>query len=371
MSRLLIGLTVVLGVLVWTNSRIDRRREARRLDESAFVSLGGLKNVELDMVAGLEVRTGTATESWRYSLRDGDWRYPGYFNAYVEKPRIQSLLDSVLNGLGTKIIRRQKDSHYGLNPEKAVKLTFLDDKDKLLMEAWLGRIVPGRSANASYMKIAKAPGIYLIHKNLQPLLTAPPPKGEGPASQARQAPMIDSRVFPGVFGRKGVSKVFFRGRKGYQLKDLFRVEIEKDENGSTGKMPAGHPPAGRELEGPRIEWHGNFAGKKEVFLTSNVSAYVGFLSQLRYETIVDGASRAAKNFRAVGGRIVLEDREGEKDTLEVGGKDRKGRVYIRNRTTGQVFTIAANKAAMLFPARSTLMNKVKGLSPYIFLNIPQ
>lgn len=370
MNRLLIGLTVALGVLMWTNSRVDRRREARRLDESAFVSLGSLKNVGVDNVAGLEVRTGTATESWRYSLRDGDWRYPGYFNAYVEKPRIQSLLDSVLNGLGTKIIRRQKDSHYGLTAEEAVKLTFLDDKDKLLMEAWLGRVVPGRSANASYMKIAKAPGIYLIHKNPRPLLTPSPPKGKGPGSHARQAPMIDSRVFPGALGRRSVSKVLFRGRTGYQLKDLFRVEIERDES-SPGKMPAGRPPAGREPEGPRVEWHGNFAGKKEVFLMSNVSSYVNFLSQLRYETIVDGNSRAAKNFRASGGRIVLEDREGEKDTLEVGGKDRKGRVYIRNRTTGQVFTIAANKAAMLFPARSTLMNKVKGLSPYIFLNIPQ
>ncbi len=307
MNRLLIGLTVALGILMWTSSRIDRRRQARRVEESAFVSLGALKNVKIDSVAGLEVRIGTRTESWRYSLCDGAWRYPGYFNAYVETPKIQALMNGVLNGLGTKIVRRQKDTHYGLTLEKAVKLTFLDDKDKPLMEAWLGKVIAGRSANASYMKTAKERDICLIHTNPHHLLAVHGPGGPRSAGlPSAQAPMIDTRVFPGFFGRKSVSKVLFRGRKGYQLKDLFRVEIEKDESSSPGKMPADHTPAGREPEGPRIEWHGNFAGKKEVFLTSNASAYVGFLSQLRYETIVDGTSRAAKNFRRIGADIKAE-----------------------------------------------------------------
>ena len=61
--------------------------------------------------------------------------------------------------------------------------------------------------------------------------------------------------------------------------------------------------------------------------------------------------------------LYLEDEEGTIDTLAIGAADDRGH-YLRLHTTGHVFTITPERAALLFPTRSSLLDTLPQPSPY-------
>ena len=62
--------------------------------------------------------------------------------------------------------------------------------------------------------------------------------------------------------------------------------------------------------------------------------------------------------------VYLKDEAGIVDTLETGNRDAAGNLYIRHRTTGQVFTILPRKAELLFPTARALLDTLPKPSPY-------
>ncbi len=349
MNRLLTIAFIVLGVLIAADRLFQMRQNDRRVHASHLRPLAASPAWSAEKIKQVQIARGVAATPWTYRRRDGTWRYPANFDAYAQADRIEQLLGGILQSLGTIVSTDPAAAaHYGLAPEQALIVRLADAPGADVFEVWVGRAVPGRDTGESYMKTAGSDTIYHMHANprlaLQPIIPGKPP-------------MVDPYVLPRALARKPIVRITY----GQLPRTLRRVETAPPRPLRSGQLP----------EGPIHEWYGTFGGREQTCNNASVYAFTGFLSRLRYEKLHDHhAAGIDYGFASPGGKLYLKDEAGMVDTLETGNRDGSGNVYLRHRTTSQVFTITPRKAELLFPTARTLLDTLQKPSPYQMVEPP-
>jgi hypothetical protein len=190
------------------------------------------------------------------------------------------------------------------------------------------------------MKAADSDTIYHMHTDprlaLQPVIPGKPP-------------MVDPYVLPRALSRKPIVRITF----GHPPRTLRRQ----------GVKPAAPQFPGRPPEGPTYAWR--LDKEEQACNAASVYAFTGYLTRLRYEELhAPHATGMNYGFSPGGSKLHLEDVGGVVDTLEIGGKEASGNVFLHHRTTGQVFTITSRKADLLFPTVQALLDTLPRPSPY-------
>ena len=336
MTRPLVVLLALVGVLVGADHLLRRNQESRRLQES---TLRPLARLQVERVAKLRIESGR--NSWDYVMRDGIWYCPDHFDVFVRGDRIERLLGGLLQGLATVVGADPGDvRRFGLTPERALKVHLKDRTGIPLLEVWVGRGAPGPAAGEAYVKLAAADTVYHLHANPRLVLD------EG------RPPMADPYVLPRALERSSVARVTFERQAPYPLRHLRRLQMADIPPSLSGLPP----------QRPTYEWRAGFAAREQACVSSSVFAYLSFLGRLRYEEL--RGPQEGGLFSEAPDRLVLEYSGGGVDTLEVGGRDAKSNILIRHRTTGQVRTIAPAKGALLFPASEVLLDTLPSPTPY-------
>ena len=333
MKRLLAILFVVAVALIVADHSQRAARRSARLHASA---LRPLAPVAVEQVGAFQIAAGG--RSWTYVQRDSSWRYPAYFDAFVQSNRVDQYLKSLLQATGTVVGSEPGDwQHFGLAPGRAVKTDLVDPAGKGLLSAWIGRGAPGPGAAESYVRLASADTVYHLHAN--PLL----------ALDNANPPMLDRRVLPQVLARRSIAKITFEHQG--PLQTLRRVETA-----AFAAAPGASP------EGPTYAWLAAFAAAEDTVLNANAFAYTSFLTRLIYEALHD--PRTPNALVPLVGKLHLEDDAGTVDVLEVGGPNAEGHTYLRHATTGHLYSLSAPKAALLFPSQTALTDTLPDPSPY-------
>ena len=97
MTRWLVALASVLAVLVLIE---DYAVERQRQHDALHGTLRPLATVNKANVARIIAVAGNG-RTWRYMLVDSTWRYPAYFDAFVQPQRIDHLSRST-SGVGKR-----------------------------------------------------------------------------------------------------------------------------------------------------------------------------------------------------------------------------------------------------------------------------
>lgn len=331
MIRWLVALASVLAVLVLIeNYAVERQRQ----HDTLHGTLRPLAIVNKADVAGIVAVAGNG-RTWRYIRVDSTWRYPAYFDAFVQPQRIDHLLKSLLQASASVVSSDSRDmQRYGLLPNSPT-LTLRNPSNSTLLSMRLGRGAPDIRSAESYVQLVDADTIYHLHAN------------PAHAFDSGDPPMLDMRVRPRALNRKAIDRISFSGYP--NLKTLYREQREID----IGSIP-GAPPSG-----PMYAWIGAFSDGTRDCVTPSAYAYVGFLDRLSWSALIDPTSYAEGFDRAL--FLVYED--GAVDTLDVGVNAGETTV-LRYRTTGQVFTVPSAKANLLFPRKAVLLDSLSKPDPY-------
>ena len=343
MNRHLAAAIVGLAILIVADQMLRTREAARRIQSGAIRPLVDPAKLSIERVQQFQVFPAIDSKPYTYRFDGSTWRYPDTFDAYVQTDRVERLLKGILKGMGSIVGTDQEaPTRFGLSPEQATAVRLTDASGGGFLELWVGQDLPGRDASESYVQIAGWDTVYHFHAN--------PRLAMGPALPGKP-PMIDPHVFPRAIPRKPIVKVIY---KTGPTKTLRRLTIA-DSLGSLGRLP----------EGPTYEWYVVVRGKEKACNTASAFAYIGFLSGLQYESLYDPhIPEAEYGFDRTKRVLYLEDIEGAVDTLEVGTQHAKGGVYLRLRTTGQVFSVTSRKADLLFPTTEALLEALPRPSPY-------
>ena len=335
MIRLLTILAALLAILVLAERSVTERERAH---EQLYGTLRPLVPIEKGDVTQIVAVAGNG-RTWRYVYVDSSWRYPAYFNAYIQPQRIDHLLNSVLQSSASIVSTESGDlQRYGLFANSPT-LTLLNTAGVPLMSLRLGRGAPDMRASESYVQIVGADTIYHLHANA------------AHAFDSGDPPMLDMRLRPRALPSKSIAHISFSGSP--VLSALHREQIESSD---TPAMP-GAPPTG-----PTYVWKGAFAeGGLRECVANSAYAYVGFLERLSWSELRNPANHLADFTSARA--LYLADEEGAVDTLEVGLPSEAG-TLLHYRTTGQVAVIPNEKAALLFPAASALLDSLPKPTPY-------
>ena len=331
MIRWLVALASVLAVLVLIE---DYAVERQRQHDALHGTLRPLATVNKANVAGIVAVAGNG-RTWRYIRVDSTWRYPAYFDAFVQPQRIDHLLNSLLQASASVVSSESRNmQRYGLLPNSP-KLTLRNPSNSTLLSIRLGRGVPDIRSAESYVQLVGADTIYHLHAN------------PAHAFDSGDPPMLDLRVRPRALKRKAINRISFSGYP--NLKTLYREQREME----IGSMP-GAPPSG-----PIYAWIGAFADGTRDCVTPSAYAYVSFLDRLSWSALIDPTSYAEGFDRA----LFLVDEDGTVDTLDVGATTGKT-TTLRYRTTGQMFTVPSTKANLLFPSEDVLLDSLSKPDPY-------
>ena len=324
-------IVLLLSLLVAADHLLQQHREIRRRSGG---TLRPFADLPVERVQSFQVRPGPSSRTWTYVQRDSTWRYPDYFEAFVQSARVDQLLGSLLQSLGTVVAAEPENrAHFGLLPEQAVAIDLQDASGALLLKVLVGRGAPGLDAGEAYVRKADSDTLFHLHANPRLVLGGGDP------------PMLDPHVLPRALKRRSIVRINFE--HGSTLQALRRVET----------FPAGPP-----LPGRPYAWLAALSGREDTCLNASAFAYTSFLTRLRYEELHD--PRHSEAFEEISGRLELVYEDGAVDVLEVGGRNRQGHAFLRHRTTGQVLTITAPKAELLFPTRFVLLDTLPQPSPY-------
>lgn len=335
MTRLLAVLAGLFVVLFLTEDYLREREQTQR---QLYGALRPLAQIHLEDVVQIGVRAADG-RTWRYTRVDSSWRYPDYHDAFVQPQRIEHLLKSLLQTPASVVSVEAGDLvHYGLTPASPV-LQLMGRDGTPLLTARLGRGAPDMRAGEAYIQRANFDTIYHLHAN------------PAHAFDSADPPMIDRRVRPRALEQKAIVEVRFAGAQDYPVHGIVR----RLEAAGAASLP-GAPPSG-----PTYVWQGLFADGERECVVGSAFAYIGFLDRLSWDALHSTAETEAAFSTAY--RLYLGDEDGRTDTLEVGAVT-AGSQLLRYRTTGQVFSVSRDKAALLFPAPEALLDTLPQPNPY-------
>lgn len=350
MKRIITAFTVLIALLAVSEYWIQHARQEDRNQRSALRPLvDASAEIIPERVRAIRIHADGRPQDWTYVKKGSYWRFPGHFDAYVRADRIDFLLRSILQSLGTFLTTESEDPRrYGLEPSQTVTVKLLDAQGSQLLEVQLGGGVTGAASGESYIRKSSADTILHWHANPRHALDPGNP------------PMIDPLVLPRALARSSLSSIRFEsGATGADTPTqavtmLRRVDVAADGDDPVALLTR--------RSNPTIAWLATVDGREDTCLNAGVSAYSSFVSSLRYRRVHD-PSKGGYGF-VDGRRLELTADDGEVDVLEIGGPASKHTVYVRNRTAGMVFSVDQSGTDLLFPKAEYLFESLPDPSPY-------
>jgi hypothetical protein len=338
MNRLFLPLLALLLVVLVTADHLSRRQrdQQRALASDVRPLLARHLEVVPDRVRHIQLQLGTRRQTWSYIREGHSWRYPAYFNAFAQVDRIDFLLRSLLEGVGTVVADDGgvEDATRGLSDEQALKVRFLGSDNRLLLESWIGRGIPDLRSAESYLKRTADATVFHWHANPRHALDGGNP------------PMIDRLVLPRALGRKALVAISISTAGNLSLalrREDLPIEIREDG------MPM--PPA----PGSSHVWLATFEdGSTDTCRIENVHAYTSMLKGLTFERLNDPATMQGSMWGEGAREFVLTDEDGVADLLTL-QFDERGEALLYSKSTRLLSTIAAARAALLTPTREALL----------------
>ena len=343
MNRIIAGLVLLIALLAAAEFWILHRRESARVERSLLRPLLHARaEVVPERVRAIQIHRGGESQVWTYEKQGRHWRFPGSFDAYVRADRVDFMLRSILQTLGTFVSDDEGLHRYGLTADEALRIALFGAADEPLLELWVGDGVAGAAAAEVYVKKTAVDTVLHWHANPRHALDAGNP------------PMIDPLVLPQALARQPIAVIRFEGGGDPAVRSLRRIEVPTSQEGTAAALPP--------LAGSTFAWLATVDGREDTCLNQSVSAYSSFLTRLRYRRVHD--PRQGGYGFADGRRLELEDEEGVVDVLEVGGAASKETVYLRNEAAGMVYSVDRARAELLFPKAEYLLGPLPEPSPY-------
>ena len=332
MNRLLILAALLLITVIFIGQSMERRDEDQRILKSELHRLPGNAGQTVEMVR--EIRIERADTAWTYRLKNGNWHYPAYENAFALNDRVKSFVKDLVESHGT-IVATRAVPFYGFETNP-IRVQLTDSTGSWQQTIEIGASVPGADTREAYMKIPESDTLYHMH--------ADPVKTLDYERLPNRPPFLDPKILPSALVRRAIKQVVYRGSS-LPIKKLFREEIEVPED---KKYPT---------DGPTYQWFADLARPRQKVVNTSVYAYLGFLSRIKYSAIQDPSRLAA-----LGQYLILIDDQDTADTLEVGALD-ESTALLRHRTTGHVYAVSPIKATLLFPTMA-LLDSLRDPNPY-------
>ncbi len=334
MKRFLLFTFAVFILLYGLERLLSDHQGAQRSLASRLRPFPGSLELTVEQVKSLRISLNQSSTAWNYRFATDAWHYPAYHDAFAQGDKINPLLDSILKSLGTvKSVAPEEASRFGFGSKTSLAIELGDSTGKLRLRLEVGHALPGRNTGESYMRSAASDTIYHMHGDPYRSLQWNP--------AAVRPPMIDPFVLPRDLKRRAIVVVKFRASD-HPLRTLRRILVEPEE--SEGRSP---------LDGTTTEWRGEFESREQKVYNPSGFAYTNYLTRLKFEELHDPQSPVAYGFSGAKW-IILEDEDSVSDTLDIGGKSEQGNIYLRHRTTGQVLSVKAHKADLLFPTQALL-----------------
>nr|ADI22842.1 hypothetical protein [uncultured nuHF2 cluster bacterium HF0500_31B05] len=319
----------MLGLLLVIDLILDRNAASQR---NLAATVRPVVGVDPQRAQTLRIAQGGSR--WEYVLRDSMWRYPAYFDAYVQRPRLDQFLRSVMSSSGSII---DDDEHtaqgFGFGDAGALEVEILDAQRRDIVAARVGRGIPGALGSESYLRKMAENTVFHLHAN--PRL----------ALDAQAVPMIDRHLLPQALHRGAIVRVSFPGRTA-EVESMWREDLPPDLTG---------PP----LRGPTYRWRARLAGMDTTCVDHSVYAYLSYLTRVRYDRLLapGNLGRTAERI----GVVLLEDDKGVIDTLEVAGGDP---AVVRHRLARLTATLTSEQAGLMFPVAAAVLDTLAQPSIY-------
>lgn len=311
--RPVLFLAAIWGALYAAEGGVERAAlEERSLKGRVRPLKPDLGSVE--SVDALEVATAEGT--WRYARRDSTWLHPDLSDAFADEESI----DRLLRGLEASAIVVDV---YGSSTGKrlgagSVTVGIFTGSERVAIR--IGSALPGVTVPARFVQIVGSDTIFQLHADPLSAIGAIPV----------DAPLLDPRVVPRALERKGVVGVDVDGPGGPRR--LKRIEISNPRSGN---------PTGLDYA-----WFQEADGKVDSLDLRSAYTYVNYLQDLRFARPVD--RRPIGDTESVGS-IVLENREGTRDTLDI-WVETAGGPGVTNLSTDRRYRLTAGAMSALFPA---------------------
>ena len=343
--RLLPILTLVLVALAATDhfSRGNRDRQ-RSVASHLRPLLDDRLEIVPDRVRRIQLQLGTRPQTWTYIREGRSWRYPAYFNAFARGDRIDHLLRSLLEGVGT-VVDGGGSNHVarGLGHDRALKVNLFDGDGRVLLASWIGRGIPGVRSTESYIRRAGDDTVFHWHANPRHALDGGDP------------PIIDRLVLPKALARKPFAAISINGVSGGSValhREDLPIEIRDDG------IPMPRAPGSTHV------WLASFdGGPADTCRIENVHAYTSFLRRLSFARLNDPAIVEQQKTADGISTIELTDEDGVIDLLRLIPVD-GGERLLYNGSTRLLSTIDGARAALLIPTREALLDSLPKPSPY-------
>jgi len=336
LSRALAVLALVLALLVAADTGL-RHRRARQRQLTALLRPLASPALEVvpERVRHLRVEAADGQRAWEYEWSGRAWRLPGMHGAFAAGDRVDFLLRGLLQSAGT-VVATQADQHrrFGVAASQAPRVVLRDGRGDELLTALLGRPAPDQRGAEAYVRCAGSDTVLHLHANpLQAL--------------GGSTPLLDPHVLPRALSRRTPVKIALVGGAGEEAWRLRRVEAPPD--------PARPPSAGA-----AFAWLLVRAGRQDTCETASVGAYLHFLSQLQYQSVLPPHGDYGLE---TGPRLVLVDDQGAVSELVLGRRD-AARAFLRHAGAGLTFSVEPAAADLLLPEPRRLLEALPQPSPY-------
>jgi hypothetical protein len=285
---------------------------------------------------------------WRYVRVAGNWRYPEIHNAFVFSDPIEQFVSQILETNGTVVPAAPSEwRRFEVDPSSAVTV-HLADSLRNSTTVHLGRALPGRNVNESYVRPGKSDTLFHIHANplrsLGPLLAGKPP-------------LLDPYILPRALTKSQIIRIDFYGNQ-TTIRSLERVEAPLRNQRESTRVP----------EGPVFDWLVRHENETETCNLRSTNAYIQYLRSFRHGGY---AGPFVLPLAEETGSIRINYQSGPPDTLDVYVQEASKQSILKNRNADQIFRLLTRDTKHLFPSRSAVVDSLPVPSPYVSANPAQ
>ena len=342
MNRMLLIACVIAVLIIGADSYIRNRIHSRRVVAGELRSSIGAKGLSPEDVHKFRIDTPGGAPPWTYRKISGHWRYPQSHNAYVLTDRADRFISQILGSKGTVILTSPSQRiRYGLEPASTITVHLSDSLETPRLTIDLGRTIPGRNVNESYIRPVASDTIFYIHTNPLAIL------GD---LKVGKPPILDPQIFPEALSQSQIVRIDFHGSL-MGISRMYRVEADT----AKGEKPVGLP------EGPMYLWKAVYSERTEDCNLISANAYLRYLRGLEHNGNLDEGIPAPEGASTV----ILLYESAQPDTLDVFVLDGTEETIVRNRRARQVFSLSFASANLVFPSVKVVVDSLPTPSPYL------
>ena len=329
---------LIIGSDLYLRHRIESRKHLVGAIRTPFQQVG----ISPETVQEFRIGMPGETHPWVFRQLSGHWRIPQVHNAYALSDRADQFISEILECRGTVVLSSPAErSRFGLDPTSAISVHLLNSTDTVHLVVQLGRAVPGRNVNESFLRPVLSDTVFHIHSNPLAILGD---LGEG------RPPIIDPHIFPQSLSQSQIVNVTYAGRLS-SIIGLYRILADTTER----RGPAGLP------DGPIYTWEAKSTEEIESCNLISANAYLRFLRGLEHTGNLNEADIPSSQHPNT---VTIQYNKAAPDTIDIYLERGAEQAIVRNRRAGQTYLLPSSDARLVFPSREAVVDSLPTPSPY-------